>query len=136
MPTSKRNLNANCNTSSMFGLEVGTDVSALSGCSLESVDLTEHQVQLRLDELHGITVSIESDFSITPRGGEASRYHRPRDAAQALADRLGVVVTEAAVLEPGTLTLHWEDGSVLEVFDSSEHYESFQIHLGERLIVV
>ena len=47
----------------MFGLEVGTDVSALSGCSLESIDLTEHQVQLRLDTINGITLSIESDFS-------------------------------------------------------------------------
>jgi len=120
----------------MFGLEVGTDVSALSGCSLESIDLTEHQVQLRLDSLIGITLSIESDFSITPGGGKATRYDRPRDAAQALADRLGVVVTEAGVAEPGTLRLHWADGSLLEGFDSNKHYESYQIHMGERLIVV
>ncbi len=120
----------------MFGLEVGTDVRALSGCSLESIDVTLHQVQLRLDSLNGIRLSIECDFSITPGGGEATRYDCPRDAAQALADRLGVVVTEAGVEEPGTLTLRWADGSVLEVFDSNEHYESYQIHLGERLIVV
>ena len=91
---------------------------------------------MRLDSLNGITLSIESDFSITPSGGEASRYDRPRDAAQALADLLGVVVIEARVVEPGTLMLRWADGSVLEVFDSNEHYESYQIHLGERLIVV
>jgi len=48
----------------------------------------------------------------------------------------GVLVTEAQVLEPGTLTLRWEDGSVREVYESNEHHESFQIHLGERLIVV
>ena len=61
----------------MFGLQVGTDVGALIGCSLESIELTEHQVQLRLDSLNGITLSIESDFSITPSEGEASRYARP-----------------------------------------------------------
>lgn len=120
----------------MFGLKVGTDVGALKGCSLESIDLTEHQVQLGLDSLTGITLSIESEFSITGSGGEARRYGQPRDAAQALADRLGVVVTEAGVAAPGTLTLCWADGSVLEVFDSNENFESYQIHLGERLIVV
>jgi len=120
----------------MFGLDVGSDVSALVGCSLESVDLAEPQVQLRLDSLNGIWLSIESDFSITPAAGETSRYHRPRDGAQALADRLGVRVVQAYVAVPGTLTLCWADGSVLEVFDSNEHYESYQIHLGERLIVV
>lgn len=40
------------------------------------------------------------------------------------------------MLDPGTLTLRWDDASVLEVFDSNEHYECYQIHLGERLIVV
>jgi hypothetical protein len=120
----------------MYGLDVGTDVTALSGCRLESIDLTEHQVQLRLDSLNGIILSIESDFSITLGTGEMCRYDRPRDAAQALADWLGVRVIDAQVAEPGTLTLRWEDGSALEVFDSNEHYESYQIHLGERLIVV
>lgn len=105
----------------MFGLDVDTDVSGLSGCRLESIDLTEHQVQLRLDSLNGTRLSIESAFAVTPGGGDRSAYERPRDAAQALADRLGVAVVDARVTDPGTLTLRWDDGSVLEVFDSNEH---------------
>jgi len=120
----------------MYGLDVGSDVSALVGFDLESINLTQHQVQLVLDSLNGIRVSIESEFSITPVAGRTSRYDRPRDAAQALANRLGVRIVEAHVAVPGTLTVRWADGSVLEVFDSNEHYESYQIHLGERLIVV
>ena len=120
----------------MFGLDVDTDVSGLAGCRLESIDLTEHQVQLRLDSRNGITLSIESAFAIAPGGGDRSMFDRPRDGAQALADRLGVEVVEARVTQPGTLTLRWDDGSILEVFDSNEHYESYQIQLGERLIVV
>jgi hypothetical protein len=123
-------------TATVFGLDIDTDVSALSGCRLESIDLTEHQVQLRLDSLNGIRLSIESAFAITPGGGDRSLYERPRDAAQALADRLGVGVVDARVADPGTLTLRWDDGSVLEIFDSNAHCESYQIHLGERLIVV
>src|SRR4051795_11868149 len=90
-------------TATVFGLDVGTDVSGLSGCRLESIDLTEHQVQLRLESLKGIGLSIESAFAITPGGGDRSLYERPRDAAQALADRLGVGVVEARVADPGTL---------------------------------
>ncbi|MFN8192362.1 MAG: DUF6188 family protein [Nocardioidaceae bacterium] len=103
---------------------------------MESIDLTEHQVQLRLDSRNRITLSIESAFAITPGGGDRSMFDRPRDGAQALADRLGVEVVDARVTQPGTLTLRWDDGSILEVFDSNEHYESYQIQLGERLIVV
>lgn len=120
----------------MYGLDVGTDVSALVGCYLESIDLTRHQLQLRLDSLNGIRLSIESDFAVTTANGQMKRYDRPPDAAQALADLLEVTVVEAEVASPGTLTLRWADGSVLEVFDSNEHYESYQIYLGERLIVV
>lgn len=120
----------------MFGLEVGTDVGALAGCTLESIDLTQHQVQLRLDSLRGFVVSIECEFALTPPDGVTVRYERPADAAQDLANRLGVKVQRAEVLTPGTLTVQLADGAILEVFDSNEHYESYQIHLGERLIVV
>lgn len=120
----------------MYGLNVGTDLTPLMGCTLESLDLTEHQVQLRLDSLRGISLSIESDFSVKSAEGKASTYDGGREAAQVLANLLGERVEEAQVTAPGTLTLRWSNGSVLEVFDSNEHYESYQIYLGERLIVV
>ena len=50
----------------MNGLDVGTDVSALIGCTFQSLDLTPHQVQLRFDHRKPILLSIESKFSITP----------------------------------------------------------------------
>lgn len=120
----------------MYGLDVGTDLTPLTGCTLESIELTRHQLQLRLDSLNGISLSIESDFSIRRVGGAAVTYGRPPDAAQPLAGLLGVKVVNADVTVPGTVTLSWADGSVLQVFDSNEHYESYQISLGERLIVV
>lgn len=39
-------------------------------------------------------------------------------------------MTDAGVGEPGTLRLRSADGAVLEVFDSKEHYESYQQHAG------
>lgn len=86
----------------MYGLDVGADVSELTGCLLESIDVAQHQVQLRFDSLNGITLRIESDFSLTPAAGETTRCDRPPAAAQALADRLGVEVVGAEMSTPGT----------------------------------
>lgn len=120
----------------MFGLEVGTDLSALEGCVLESISISRHQVQLRLDSLRNLAVAVEGDFSVAAPDGEVVVYVNPADAAQALAGRLGAEVVAAAVEAPGTLTLRLGDGSTFEAFDSEDSYESYQIRLGERLIVV
>lgn len=89
----------------MYGLDVGTDMSPRIGHVLESLDLTQFQVQLRLDSLDGISLSIESDFSIQRPGAVATTFERPPDAARDFADLLGVQVVEAVVTAPGTLTL-------------------------------
>lgn len=120
----------------MYGLAVGTDVSALVGCTLESLDLTPFQLQLRFDAMNNIVLSIESQFAVRAAGGPATTYERPPDAAQALANLFGLHVTGADVTAPGTLHLRWEDSTELWVMDSNEHYESFQLSLGQRFIVV
>jgi len=118
----------------MYGLHVGTDVSALRGRTFEQVAVGEHQVQLHLS--NGATISIEGDFSMAPAGGGPTMYSRPADAAQALADRLGFDVLSAEVLDPGVLTLEFSDRSQLRAYDSSDRYESYQIRIGDLLIVV
>jgi hypothetical protein len=40
------------------------------------------------------------------------------------------------VAEPGVVTLRVTDRSSLDLYDSAEHYESYQIMIGDRLIVV
>ncbi|GEL98338.1 DUF6188 family protein [Cellulomonas terrae] len=118
----------------MYGLEVGTDVSGLKGRTIEQIAVGEHQAQLHLS--NSASISIEGDFSMTSAGGAPTIFERPRDAAQALADRLGLDVVSADVLEPGVLTLEFSDGSQLRAYDSSDRYESYQIRIGDRLIVV
>jgi hypothetical protein len=36
----------------------------------------------------------------------------------------------------GTLRLNFEGGGFIECYDDSEHYESYVIHVGDRVIVV
>ena len=42
----------------------------------------------------------------------------------------------ASVPAVGTVRLGFDDDSVIEVLDSEAHYESYQISLGDRLLVV
>jgi hypothetical protein len=45
-------------------------------------------------------------------------------------------VAGAAVVQPGTLRLTWSSGHVLDIIDSVEHYESYTVTHGDRVIVV
>ena len=118
----------------MYGLAIGTDVAGLEGRTLEQVALGQNEVQLRLSS--SASICIEGDFSVTPAGGVPTLYERPTDAAQALADLLGAAVAIAEVAEPGVLRLQLTDGTQVHVLDSNDHHESFQIRIGERLVVV
>ncbi|WP_459182081.1 DUF6188 family protein [Streptomyces sp.] len=120
----------------MFGLDVDTDLAAFQGCELESFSVSAHQVQLRCNSLRNVGVSIEGDFAVIPAGGPTVMYRRPPDAAGALAGLLGAEIAKALVTSPGTVSIRFSDGTVIEIYDSEEHYESYQINIGERLILV
>ena len=120
----------------MFGLAVGTDLSALRGCTLESFSLSQHQVQLRFDSLNRISVSVEANFAVIDADATACLYEHVPDAAAALAALLDVQIVDALVATPGTVTLRFATGTTIEIYDSSQHYESYQIYIGDRVIVV
>jgi hypothetical protein len=48
----------------------------------------------------------------------------------------GITETVAEVVARGTLRLVFADGAVVEVRDSETQFESYQVSLGDRLIVV
>jgi hypothetical protein len=56
--------------------------------------------------------------------------------AAALLPLLGHDVTDASVPTDGTVQVIFDDGSVVDVLDSEADYESYQVHLGDRLLVV
>ena len=49
---------------------------------------------------------------------------------------LGRTVVSAAVPEGGTVRIIFDDESVVDILDSDSHHESYQLNLGNRLIVV
>ncbi len=120
----------------MYGLEIGTDVDALNGCTIESITISPHQVQLHLDSSRNIGVSVEGSFAVAGAGEDLVIHDSPPAAAQVLAARIGAEVVSALVESPGALTLRLGDGSTIEIYDSEDRYESYQINIGEQLIIV
>lgn len=120
----------------MFGLDVGTDLGALLGCSLESFSLSRHQAQLHLNSLKRIRISVESSFAVIDADATTRVYEHVPDAAAALAALLDIEIVDALVPTFEMVVLRFATGTSIEIYDSTEHYESYQIHFGDRVLVV
>jgi hypothetical protein len=120
----------------MHGLSPETDLSALQGCMLTFVGLGPYQIQLALSGDVACSISIEGDYIVAPQGHEPATYSDSIAGAEALLSILGRNVTTANVPSEGTARVVFDDESILEVLDSSSHYESYQIDLRGRLLVV
>lgn len=120
----------------MYGLSPETDLSPLNGCTLTFVGFGEYQLQLAFSGDTLCAITIEGDYVVTPSGSESTRFSGAVDGAAAVLPLLGHTVTVAEVPIDGTARVGFDDGSLVEVLDSSEHYESYQVNLGDRLVVV
>lgn len=120
----------------MHGLSPDTDLSPLGGCMLTFVGFGQYQVQLAFSGDTDCRISIEGDYVVTPSGGECTTFSGAVDGATALLPLLGHSVEVAEVPSDGTVRLGFDSGAVVEVLDSEAHYESYQINLGDRLLVV
>jgi hypothetical protein len=49
---------------------------------------------------------------------------------------LDQAITEVIREDLGTLALQFTDGSTLRTYDSSEHYESYQVHHEGRIFAI
>lgn len=120
----------------MHGLSTETDLSPLTGCTLTYVGFGQYQVNLAFSGDPDCSISIEGDYTVAPHGGEATAYSQSVEGAEVLLPILGYAVSSATVPAEGTVRIVFENGSVLELLDSSSHHENYQINLAGRLLVV
>jgi len=120
----------------MYGLDTDTDVSALLGCTVTFVGFGQYQVQLAFSGDIDCSISIEGDYRVSDLESAPIRHTDAVGGATALLRLLGRTVDSANVPEDGTVRMVFDDGSVVEVLDSSANYESYQLNLGRRLIAV
>jgi hypothetical protein len=120
----------------MYGLSPDTDLSLLNGCTLTFVGFGQYQVQLAFSGDTDCAISIEGDYVVTPSGGESTTFSGAVDGAAAVLPLLAHTVAVAGVPSDGIVRVSFDDGSVIAVLDSKEQYESYQVNLGGRLLIV
>ncbi len=102
----------------MYGVPPDLDLSRFQGAKLVRIVLSESQVDFDFEPESSITV--EGHWEVRDVAGE-------RETVEVL--RGGVVVA-TRVKPPRSIALEFDGGSILEIFDSSEQYESFSIQPG------
>lgn len=108
-----------------FEFFVGRELGGITFGRWQTIFLFDQQVEL----------SVESEFELH-EGKSRKRFSDPLLAAQRLVQYIGSTVTGVGTQTDGTLILTWESGQTMTVFDSTEHYESYQVHHGEAIWVV
>lgn len=118
----------------MYGLPSDLDLGFIVGSTLLQVCIGQNEVILRFDM--EISITIESRFLVRdPSGHEAVFESAPRGAAS-LVNLLAESVVGVNGDEDGTLRLSFGKGGILEVYDASKEYESYQIQHGRVIHVV
>jgi hypothetical protein len=120
----------------VYGLPLDTDLSPLNACTLTFVGFGQYQLQLAFSGDVDCSISIEGRYTVAPAGQEPTTYSEAVDGAEAQLPILGHAVTSASVPIDGTVRMVFDDESVVEALDSSSDYESYQINLGKRLLIV
>ncbi|MGA9671867.1 MAG: hypothetical protein WBQ94_21825 [Terracidiphilus sp.] len=118
----------------MYGLPADFDANFLVGRILHGILVQSNVIHLQLSDQCTISSGGWKDA-----GGlsvdEGELLNIP-DAAPHLYDLLDKKVFSASGQPDGTLTLIFEGGKTIHVHDASECYESYQIHLDGKMIVL
>jgi len=118
----------------MYGLPSDLDLSFLVGATLLQVCIGANEVILRFDRDASIT--IESRFSVCDLNGHTIVFDDAPSSAACLAELLSDSITDVLGCPDGTLRLSFAEGGFLEVYDSSNDYESYQIQHAQDIHVV
>jgi hypothetical protein len=107
----------------MKELPIERDLDFLVGSTLLQVCIGENELILRFDE--EISITIESKFLVRDSNGLETAFDSSRSAAASLVKLLSDTVKNVLGQSDGTLRLWFTRGDILEIFDSSEGYESY-----------
>ncbi|MEX0703103.1 MAG: DUF6188 family protein [Planctomycetales bacterium] len=106
----------------------------LVGQELIQVCIGANELILNFDG--NVRVTIETEIEHRTPEGVASCLTNPRAAAPFMVGLLESRIRAASVIPPGTVVLKFSNGEEVEISDSNEHYESYQIVNGDDWIVV
>jgi hypothetical protein len=118
----------------VYGVPADLDLQRLSGATLIQLAIGEFQIQFHFEP--ETQIAVEGRWELRDRSGHVI------DLAQSNADRdvyrihqlLGRRVVGSQVNPPESFTLEFDNGDRLQVFDSSDRFESFSIQPGGVIV--
>ena len=118
----------------MYGLPRNIDLGFFNGKTLLQACFGVHDVILNFDG--HVSVSVTSSLGCMVSGGSMHAYEDFSQAAPAVLALLNQKVLVAEGDEAGALTLRFDGGGMLAIYDDSKNYESYVINNGGQIIVV
>jgi hypothetical protein len=118
----------------VYGLPPETDLDFLAGTQLIQVCVGENETILQFGP--GMSIMVASAVHLIEPGGTDVDLSDAREVGSRLLPLLGDHIAAAMAIPPGTLRLCWSSGSILEIIDSWDRFESYTIRYGDRTIVV
>ena len=118
----------------MFGLSPDTDLNFFVGRTLIQICIGENDLILNFSE--NVSISMMSSIRLTTPKLANNIFEDFKIASSAIVKLLGQSIKHAAGTSEGTLTLEFNDGDCLTIFDDSKQYESYTIRHNDQLIVV
>lgn len=118
----------------MYGLQPNLDLSFFIGRELCSIHFAMHSLIFHFDD--DVSVTVTSLVGCLTSNGDIQQYEDFRQAAPQVLMLLNQVVLSAEGDEAGTLTLKFDGGGALFIFDDSKEYESYTIMNRGQIIVV
>jgi hypothetical protein len=118
----------------LYGLPAGVDFRFFIGLEVTQVCIGVHELIFRFSD--DVTVTVEGDLGIwvaeTPQRVSGDYRELAANAASLLARK----VTEIRSETNGTLILDFGESAQISLYDSSLHYESYNILHGSKLYVI
>jgi hypothetical protein len=118
----------------LYGLPAGVDFRFFMGLMLTQVCIGLHELILHFGS--DATVTVEGDLGVRAPAHPEQIVSDYRQAAADVASLLGRTVADVEPQDDGTLSLDFAGGWRLNFYDSSAHYESYQIQHGTDYYVV
>ena len=118
----------------MHRLPPDIDLTFFKDKALLQVCICANEMILNFDSY--VSVTVTSRIGITGRLETFDTYEDFTKAAPAVLALLNDVVTAVEGDTDGTLALTFRSGTKLEFFDTTDHYESYLVKHGDKVIVV
>jgi hypothetical protein len=118
----------------MYRLPSDVDLGFFCGKTLIQLCMGFSDLILRFHP--DISITVTSSIGYRHDSERLDRFESLSMAACAIRELLNQEVSSANGDSKGTLTLGFSGGNQVEIYDDSEHYESYVIKHGEKLIVV